>query len=211
MNFFDIILIIILSIFILKGLFRGIIIEGMTLAGLVVAYIIALREMSSVASLISKNVNLPSLFSSPLGFILIFLTVFIFFRVIAEFLRRFIRKTPIVWIDRSGGMLFGLVKGAFIASLLTIVISFVPLKKSMQIEKQNSVLFEPIRSVAPKVFDLIKKGFPNAKTFSEEVNESLAVKSQKIVSDLIKKQIDSIQKELKGRFFNESKEYTKFE
>ena len=160
MNSIDIIILIILVFFCIKGFFRGFIMEILTLLGLLLAYVIAIREMSSVASLLSQLFHLPTPVMNVLSFILIFLIVVLVCRLLAGALRKITRWVFLGWIDRGGGVLFGLFKGAMVASLLALMISLIPISEELEAEQNDSLLFRPIRSVAPAVFNFIKHTFP---------------------------------------------------
>jgi len=196
MNSIDIIILVILGIFCLKGFFRGIIVEVLTLVGLVVAYVIALREMSTVAGWIERAVHLPSLISTALGFFMIFLLIVLFFRWVAGAVRRITQWIFLGWIDRGGGMLFGIFKGALIVSLLILLVSLVPFSKELEREQKNSLLFKPVSVVAPAVFTFIKRVFPQTKDYYEEVKEGLSNSSKEIVDRLYSRESESLLKEL---------------
>src|SRR4030042_2748754 len=106
MNGIDIIILIVLGIFIVKGLFRGLIIEAMTLLGLLFGYIIALRQMGQMSAWIERILPRSSLFSGMLGFLVVFIIVVVAFRLIAEILQRIVKWSAIKWLDRLAGGVF---------------------------------------------------------------------------------------------------------
>jgi len=197
MNSIDIIILVILGIFCLKGFFRGILVEVFTLVGLVVAYVIALREMSTVAGWIDKAVHFPSVISTALSFFMVFLLVVLFFRWMAGAVRRLTQWIFLGWIDRGGGMLFGIFKGALIASLLILLVSLIPLSKGFEREKENSLLFEPVSVVAPAVFNFVKHVLPRTKDYYEEVKEGLSNSAKEIVDQLYSRESEALLNELK--------------
>jgi len=173
--------------------------EVFTLLGLLAAYVIALREMSVLAGWINSLVSLPSLFISTLSFFLIFLAISLLCRWLAGLLRHVTRWTLLGWVDRSGGLFFGLFKGALVASLLALLISLVSFSPEMKKEESNSLLFRPVRSVAPAVFNFLKKTIPQTKDFYDEIKEGLPDASKQIVDKAFSKPLESLQKELKSR------------
>ena len=199
MNSIDVTILIILGFFCIKGFFRGFIMEIFTLVGLVLAYVIAIRQMNSLASLINNMVRLPELVATTLSFFLIFILVVLFCRWIAGALRKITRWTLLGWIDRGGGILFGLFKGALVVSLLALLVSLIPTSQGMETEEENSLLFRPARSVAPAVFNFIKHTFPQTKNFYDEVKEGLKNKSREVTDSVLSRRIESLQKELKNR------------
>ena len=96
-------------------------------------------------------------------------------------------------------MIFGLFKGILVASLLALLISLVSFSPEMKREENNSLLFKPVRSVAPAVFNLIKKTIPQTKDFYDEIKEGLPNASKQVVDKAFSKPLESFQKELKNR------------
>ena len=178
MNTIDIVILIILILFGLRGVFRGIILEIFTLLGLIVAYIVAVREMSTVSGWIDKYLNLPDLVITSLAFLLIFLIIGFLFRWVARLLQTMAKWTIIRWIDKGGGILFGLFKGAIVSSLLIMLMSVLPFVPEIEKECESSLLWRPVKSVAPAVFNFIIHTFPEAKTFYEEVQEGFRQKAR---------------------------------
>jgi len=198
-NTIDILCLIILGIFCIKGFFRGIIIEVFTLLGLLVAYIVAVREMSTIENWITQWIHIPPLVASTLAFLIIFLGIGFLFRWIAMLLKRMAKWTIIGWADKGGGFLFGLFKGALITSLVLLLISLIPFSKGFEKESERSVLYRPLRSVAPAVFNFVIRTFPSAKDFYDEVKESLTDKTKEAADKVIRKQVDTLEKEIEER------------
>ena len=132
MNHIDLVILVIIGIFCIKGFFRGMILEIFTLIGLLIAYIIALREMDTVAGFINRIVTLPDIVSNSLSFILLFISILLLFRWLAGVFRHIAQWSFLGWLDRGGGMVLGIFKGALITSLLALFISLIPLTESME-------------------------------------------------------------------------------
>lgn len=193
----DVVILVIVGFFCVKGFFRGFIVEVFTLVGLLLAYVVALREMSTVSAWLDRTVNLPPLLSTTLGFLAVFILVALFFRWLAGALRFLARRIMVGWIDRGGGVLFGLFKGAFVASLLALLISLIPFSGGMRREQERSLLFRPVLGVAPAVFDFLKHTFPKTKSFYEEMKEGFSDASRRVVDEMLSKRLDSIQQAVK--------------
>jgi membrane protein required for colicin V production len=196
MNVIDAIILMIIGFFCVKGFFRGFIMEAFTLIGLVLAYIIALREMSALATLVAKAVNLPPMVITSLSFFIIFVLIVLFCRWIAGALKKIIKWTFLGWLDRGGGVLFGALKGGLVASLLALLISLIPFPDKMESVKENSFFFEPVCSVAPAVFNVVKRSFPQTKSFYEEVKESFEKTSKSVTDHIMSKHLEELQGEL---------------
>ena len=196
MNFIDICILVVLGIFGVKGFIRGIVIEIFTLVGMVVAYVIAIREMSFFSNLLVTKFHLPDILASSIAFFILFIGIVFLFRWIAGALKLFARWTFIGWLDSLGGVLFGLFKGALIASLVILLISLLPLSSEIQRQQKESFLFQPIRSVAPFVFNTIKKVIPHSKDFYDELRESVKEKTKETSNQIISEKVDSLKTDI---------------
>ncbi|MFH1943906.1 MAG: CvpA family protein [bacterium] len=196
MNGIDITILVVVGFFGIKGLFRGLVIEIFTLVGLLVGYVVALREMGDLAGFLERVLHIPELIANALGFLLIFILITLLFRWIAGGLKRFLKWTFIGWLDRGSGLLFGLFKGTLITSLLLLLISLVPLPSSLKEEEDNSLLYQPVYSVAPAVFNFLKDVFPRTKDFYDELKEGFSEKSRDFIDDMKAKHLNAIQKKV---------------
>ena len=202
-NSIDLLIIILLGIFCIKGFFRGILIEVFTLAGLILAYILAIREMSTIEHWINQFIRVPPLIASSIGFLLIFLCIGFLFRWIAMLLRSMAKWSILGWLDKGGGLLFGLFKGALIGSLILLLLSLIPFSSRFQQEREKSILYKPLCSVAPAIFNFAMRTFPSTKDFYEELKESLSIKSKEVTDQIIEEQVDEIEKEIEQRVTGE--------
>jgi len=174
MNLFDIVLILIVVFFVIKGLIRGIILEVFTLVGMVVAYVLALRQVEWAAAFIAKLMEMPPFAATALGFLSIFIGVIVAFRIIAVVLHKLVKKTPVNTLNRGGGVFIGMLKGVLMASLTAHLIMMIPVEKGdFAEEREASWLLKPSKSVAPFLFNIIKKAVPKTKTFSDELQEGV--------------------------------------
>ncbi len=192
MNTFDLIILLILGIFCVKGLFKGMVLEIFTFIGLLIGYLVALRLKSDLSGLIQKFIHLPDMLVNTVAFLVIFMLIIILFRYIAGRIRQIVKWTFLGWVDRGGGLLIGLLKGSLIASLLVLLISIIPLSERVEKEQENSLLFSPISTVAPAVFNVIKTAFPKTEDFYREVKQGLTAESQKAVDKIVSDKIESL-------------------
>lgn len=192
MNSVDIVILIILGIFCIRGLIKGIVVEVFSLIGMVFAYIVAMREMSTLSHFILQYIKLPEFIISTISFSLIFMVIFFILRLIASLISKLIRGTLIGWVDRLGGGVLGLIKGILIASLLLLFMNIIPLPKDIHKVQVESSLDKSIRPVAPAVFDFLIKAFPKSKDFYEEMKEGFNKQTEKMKQEMMQKQIDSL-------------------
>ena len=199
MNAIDIAILVVIGLFATKGLIRGLVIEVFTLAGLLVGYIAALREMGTLSGFLGKHVQLPELVLNIVAFLIIFLAIVLIFRWVAGALRRIMKWTFIGWLDRGGGAMFGILKGLLIASLLLLVFSAIPFSDEMEDRQEASLLYDPVRSVAPAVFNFVKHAFPQTQDFYEEIRQGFSETSEEIMDRMQQKGLEKLQKEVEER------------
>lgn len=197
MNLFDITLILVLAFFVIKGLIRGIILEVFTLAGMIVAYVVALRQVEWAAAFFARLTEMPAFVATSLGFSAIFIAVIIAFRIVAVILHKIVKKTPVNALNRSGGVFIGLLKGLLIASLVAHLIALVPLEEGeFAKERKSSWLLKPSQAVAPFLFNVLKKAVPKTKSFSDELQEGVNNAMKEAKTNII----EDVQEQIKDQF-----------
>lgn len=156
MNYFDIIVGILLILAIIKGFKNGLIIELASLAALVLGLFGAIKFSSIAEKFLIQYID-----SSHIGliaFIVTFIAIVIVIHLIAKVVDKMVSAIALGVINRILGALFSMLKYAFIISvLLAILVSF---EKTYSIipeeQKDNSHLYEPLRSIAPSIFPYLQ-------------------------------------------------------
>lgn len=170
MNKPDIIISVIILIPALIGLKNGFLKSIFSLAGIVAGLFFATRYNDKITSALSF-IKTDEKFLSILSFIAIIILTYFIFSYAAGKLSRI---NPIATAaDKLLGILFGMLKGLIVASLL-LILSENTLNIFTKNETDSSVLYSKVISVAPGVYDYIKKYFPDAKEFYDELNHIFA-------------------------------------
>jgi membrane protein required for colicin V production len=126
MNTFDIIVIVILAYSLLRGLFRGLLKEAASVAGVLGGFFLAYLFYAPAAGYLAGLVSNPA-YRNILAFLAIFCAVVITVNVIAVVIKYLMRIVFLGWLDRLGGFLFGAVKGVLIVSVIFLVLTaFLP-------------------------------------------------------------------------------------
>lgn len=120
MNLIDIIILVILCLFALKGLVRGLVNEAASLAGLIVGGWLAYSYYQSLAIPIKSLLHLPAHLSSFLAFTLILLLTGVCAHIIGNIITAALRLVMLGGLNRVGGVLIGTAEGAV---LLCMVLS----------------------------------------------------------------------------------------
>ena len=126
MNTFDIIVVVILAYSLLRGLFRGLLKEAASVAGVMGGFFLAYTFYATVAGYLAGLVSNPA-YRNILAFLAIFCIVVITVNLIAVIVKYLMRIVFLGWLDRLGGFVFGAVKGALIVSVIFLALTaFLP-------------------------------------------------------------------------------------
>jgi len=195
MNYIDYTILAVIAFFAIRGLFRGLLNEVFGLVGILLSVLLATKMMSDAANWLDQFVDIPPALSTILGFILVFAAVQLAIQFLNHVLQKIVKLTFLSAIDKLAGGLFGLLKGAMIISLLTMLVALLPMSENLIPGQTRSKLLEPLRGFAPSVFNLLAEIVPNSKTFYGEVKESFGNLSS---SDVAKRSEDFLQS-LRGK------------
>lgn len=126
----DLTLLAMLSVSALVGLWRGLVLELMSLVGWVVAWFLATLLAPSVAGQIFGVQAASAMSAMPLGapreglaFALCFVGVLIAWNLLARLLSLVVQATPLNWPDRGLGALFGVLRGVVLLLALVLVVN----------------------------------------------------------------------------------------
>lgn len=167
MNYFDIVVGLILAFALFKGFKNGLIIELASLAALVLGLLGAIKFSDITAHFLSQYIQ--SDYIGLMAFIATFILIVIGVHLVAKVVDKLVSAIALGPVNRILGALFSLLKYAFILSVLVAVINGFDrdsrlLSKEM---KEKSFLYSPISSIAPTVFpylhfDTVKEKFEDA-------------------------------------------------
>lgn len=125
MNWADYIIIAVLVLSVLVGLWRGLVSEVMALACWFLAFWLAWMFGGNVAELFGDAVPVPSV-RLMLGYGLCLVTALIAGSILTFLLRKLVQGSGLSGSDRLLGMVFGLVRGLVLVSLVVLLMRFTP-------------------------------------------------------------------------------------
>ena len=122
----DIVLLAILGLSALVGLWRGFVVEVMSLAVWIAAFWLAFAFGDDVAALFEGSVESPSarLF---LGYAVLFVSALIVGGLATWLMGKLVKSTGLSGTDRILGLGFGLLRGAALACVLVLLMGFTPM------------------------------------------------------------------------------------
>jgi membrane protein required for colicin V production len=153
MNFFDVLILGFLALFIINGFRKGFIISLASLAALILGIYLAVHFSNYVQDILQKNLH-PSQTSLPiLSFILTFVAVVILVLIVAKIAEKVMDVVGMGFINKLAGALLGLLKGAVFASIiLYIIFSIDKNKKWITADDRNgSFSMSTVEKVFPRI------------------------------------------------------------
>lgn len=159
MNFFDIIIVIILGYCVLRGIFRGLLKELSSIVGVLGGFYAAYTYYMVVAKHLSKwiaNTGYLNIWS----FLIIFCSVFVIISILGVIINYILKISFLGWVDRICGAGFGAIKGILIVSVLFITLTaFLP--KGTPVIK-DSLLSPHVALVSEKMAKVVSKDMKHA-------------------------------------------------
>ncbi len=161
-----------IGLFVFSGFFDGIIKKIFGLIVLIAAFYIAIHTHHFISEWLQASFTWPSLFSTILAFLIVFLFVLISGNIVY---RVFGKKNELYksW-DRLGGGLFGFIEGAILVSLVLHLLSLIDFPSEDIINR--SVLYSVVHGFAPLVFETLYIFFPQVREFFEIFLQDIDIK-----------------------------------
>jgi len=146
MNVLDIVFLAVIVVFLIWGLFRGLVKEVVTTAGVLAAYWVANTYYRSLAPEMRYWLSDPSLMSM-VAYFALFVGTFVLAWLVSYLLVKVFRIMPPAWIMFPGGAVFGAVKGVLICAVALVSLnSFLP-DSALIKESKLAVRLEPLTKV----------------------------------------------------------------
>jgi len=126
MNPFDILIIVILGYSLVRGLFRGLVKELSSIIGVLGGFYAAYTYYTVLAGLLAGLIHDTS-YLNILSFLIIFCGILIVIGVLGVIIKYLLNIAFLGWVDRIGGVVFGVLKAVLIVSILFITLTaFLP-------------------------------------------------------------------------------------
>ena len=166
MNLLDMSIVVILGFCMIRGLFRGIVKELSSIIGVFGGFYAAYTYYMVLARLISKW--LPNItYMKIISFLFIFCAVFLIISVIGIIIKYILNISFLAWIDRIFGLIFGLIKGGLIVSILVIALTAFLVKGAPVVSK--SILAPHVTMLSEKMIKVVPKIMK--KNYEKKLNE----------------------------------------
>jgi membrane protein required for colicin V production len=136
MNFFDMIITVILGFCLIRGIFRGLVKELASIIGVLAGFYAAYTYYLKInVPFVTRVVSDPG-YLNILNFMVIFCVIFIVVSMLGVVIKYVLNIAFLGWLDRICGLGFGFIKGILIVSILLMVLTAF-LKKGTPIIKDS--------------------------------------------------------------------------
>jgi membrane protein required for colicin V production len=159
MNILDLILLILILAAAISGFSNGFFVELASVAAIILGIWAAIGLSGIVQRWLSHILSWSPSSLKLIAFILIFIIVVIIVHLIARFFEGAIKAIALGIFSRLAGAVVGALKGAFIISVLLIVVAKIEYYTTTIIPektKKESKLYEPIDNLAPNILPFLK-------------------------------------------------------
>jgi membrane protein required for colicin V production len=153
MNALDIFVGVILIYGLVRGIFRGLVKEVASIIGVLGAFLAAYSFYGTVGGYLSGVVSSPA-YRNLLAFLIIFCAVVVLVNVLAIVIQYLLKIVFLGWLDRLGGVVFGLIKAALIVAVLFLALTAflpkgTPLIKESLTAPYVAVVSERLATIVP--------------------------------------------------------------
>lgn len=143
MNFVDLSVLLFLSLFALRGYFKGFFREASSLLGFVIGLTVAVRYDEPLAALWKESWDFSFILLRALAFLVLFLVVYILFSLVGWLFHRAAKLSAFQAADRVGGVALGAGKGAFVLALAVFFLVSFPLMPTKTKQRIDEAYLAP--------------------------------------------------------------------
>ena len=154
MNYLDIIIAIILILFAIGGLKNGIIREAFSLVAFLGGIYGAFKLSDFVGKWLSEVINVSPEWMSVISFIIVFIALALLINWLGGMLAKLVESLSLGFVDKIGGLVFGIAKGFLLIGVLILLLDFFGIKDVLKEEtREGSKLYKTSEQVAKWIYD----------------------------------------------------------
>jgi len=153
MNFFDVLILAFLALFVINGFRKGFIISLASLAALILGIYFAVHFSNYMQTLLQDNFHPSKTWLPILSFSVTFLVVVILVLMVAKVMEKIIDVVGMGFLNKLAGALLGLVKGVVLASIILFILFSIDKKQKWITaeDRKGSLTMSTVEQVFPKI------------------------------------------------------------
>jgi membrane protein required for colicin V production len=177
MNTIDLVFAILLLWAAYRGLTKGFIVQLATLAALLLGILGAVMFSDFTSELIIKKFDVSGQYLPIISFAVTFIAIVIAVHILAKALNKLIDAIALGIVNRLLGVLFSVLKVAFIVSIILVLVNKADSKyKFIPDEtKENSLLYNPLSNFAPMIFPYLNFEKIKEKIEEDPLNQGIKI------------------------------------
>ena len=159
-NPFDLVILIVIFAFVIRGFLKGLIIELASLLALILGVWGALKFSGYTGTKLTEFFELSTQWLGVIAFAVTFILIVIAVHFIAIITNKLFSAIALGWLVKILGAVFGLLKALIIVSVVLVFLNtvneraeFLPPEKV-----EDSMLYKPVAKIAPAIFPFIVNG-----------------------------------------------------
>ena len=154
MNVLDVIIGIVLVLFAITGLRKGLIVEAFYLASFLFGAYGAMHFSDAVADWMSDFINVNEDYLTIISFIVTFIIVLILVRFLGRIISRLLEAICLGFVDKIGGFIFGVLKGALLVSVIIMIMNVFGASDLINNDlRKSSKLYTLTETIANTIYD----------------------------------------------------------
>lgn len=175
MGIFDIIIAVILIIGFIKGIKDGLFVEAASLIALIAGIYGAIHFSYIVGDFLKTKVSWEERYITLAAFAATFLIIVLVISLAGKLLTKIADFALLGWANKIAGGIFGSLKWALIISVVLLIFDRLNSKITFVTpeEKEKSILYEPVKNLAPMLFPNIIKSSPDDTTDKKNILDEL--------------------------------------
>ncbi len=165
MGIFDIIIAVILGFGFIRGIMKGLFVEVASLVALIAGVYGAIHFSFHIGNILVDKVAWEEQYITLVSFVITFGIIVLAISLLGKLFTKIADFAYLGWINKVLGGVFGVLKLAFILSVVLIVFdkfnNAIPFVN--ETEKEKSILYEPVKNLVPMIFPRLIKVYENNK------------------------------------------------
>lgn len=183
--YIDLFLVLIVILFIYKGYRKRFFSEFVSFLGFMIAMTGGLMALPFLAPKIVTTTQLTFGASLALAFLLVYAFIWVAYRYVEKFIYRHAEFKMTEKLDHTFGVIIGVIKGLFVASLVAMFLKTVYISDELSEQVQNSNFAPFAESVGPAMYDRMRKFIPGAKAFVEYLEAAAEKTPSQLVDNAV--------------------------
>ncbi len=170
MHWADIVALVLITWFVIRGIISGLILSLFRLAGIIAGIIVAIKFQNDVTQwLLIQFPTFPDQIAKLAASTMIFMGVIILAQILATAIKTLADFALLSWLDKLGGLAIGFFKAVLLISLIYWGITLLPSNSIVASIQRDTVSYQLFGNAAPAAYDNLIRPFIGEGTFDEQV------------------------------------------